>query len=300
MKASLKVGKAVLVILWMMNCSLQGLPVAYAQSPPVASESAVQLVQKKLIEIGYLADSANGKFGRKTVQAIIAYQADWNLPRTGQITEDLISRLERKHPATKSGWKTVQGSRCQVWNSVPQASAIAIWDGSCSEGKVSGTGKIYWLFVMRGISLKDTYQGGVLEGRLHGQGTYTWFDGYRYEGNWHDGEEHGPGTLTFADGGSYKGEWSDGKWHGRGTLTYAHGGSYSGEWSDGKKHGRGTGTWSDGDRYEGEWDNDIPNGWGTLYSKNDGRKYKGYWRSGCFSRDKDVAWIGKTKTECGF
>ena len=34
------------------------------------------------------------------------------------------------------------------------------------------------------------------DGKKHGQGTYTWFDGGIYVGKWKDGKEHGQGTYT--------------------------------------------------------------------------------------------------------
>ena len=44
------------------------------------------------------------------------------------------------------------------------------------------------------------YVGEYKDGKRHGQGTYTWFDGGKYEGEWKDGEHHGQGTLTLPDG----------------------------------------------------------------------------------------------------
>ena len=55
------------------------------------------------------------------------------------------------------------------------------------------------------------YVGEYKDGKKHGQGTYTWFDGGIYVGNWKDGKEHGQGTYTSPVGTKYVGEWREGK-----------------------------------------------------------------------------------------
>ena len=61
------------------------------------------------------------------------------------------------------------------------------------------------------------YVGEYKDGKKHGQGTYTWFDGGIYVGKWKDGKEHGQGTYTFHDGRKYVGEWKNKeKWNGIG------------------------------------------------------------------------------------
>ena len=46
---------------------------------------------------------------------------------------------------------------------------------------------------------------------MHGQDTYTFFDGTKYIGEWKNNLRHGQGTDTFANGPMYVGEWKDGK-----------------------------------------------------------------------------------------
>ena len=55
------------------------------------------------------------------------------------------------------------------------------------------------------------YVGEYKDGKKHGQGTYTWFDGGIYVGKWKDGKEHGHGTYTSPVGTKYVGEWKEGK-----------------------------------------------------------------------------------------
>jgi hypothetical protein len=54
---------------------------------------------------------------------------------------------------------------------------------------------------------------------MNGQGTYTFgkgeWEGDKYVGEYKDGEEHGQGTYTWSDGQKYEGKWKDGgNWNG--------------------------------------------------------------------------------------
>jgi uncharacterized caspase-like protein len=108
-----------------------------------------------------------------------------------------------------------------------------------------------------------TYVGEVVNGRLHGQGTWTHPDGRKYVGEHKDGTLHGQGTYTWASGNKYIGEFKDGKQHGQGTITWSNGDKYAGEFKDGKRHGQGTITWSNGDKYAGEFKDGNRTGQGT-------------------------------------
>ena len=80
-----------------------------------------------------------------------------------------------------------------------------------------------------------TYTGGVVDGRAHGQGTWTHPEGYQYVGQFKDDNLHGRGALTAADGNKYVGEFKDNKMHGQGTYTWPNGDRYVGEWKDDKQ-----------------------------------------------------------------
>ena len=99
----------------------------------------------------------------------------------------------------------------------------------------------------------DTYNGDIVGGLRHGQGTYTWVDGSVYIGSWAEGNQHGEGTKTWADGSSYTGAYVDGKKYGQGTLIGDDGSVYIGAWVDGKRHGEGLKVSADGDRYVGTY-----------------------------------------------
>ena len=53
------------------------------------------------------------------------------------------------------------------------------------------------------------YTGETKNGIRHGQGTYCFLDGERYEGMFKDGIMHGKGTYYESDGGKYVGMWKE-------------------------------------------------------------------------------------------
>ncbi len=56
----------------------------------------------------------------------------------------------------------------------------------------------------------DTYVGEHIDGKPHGQGTYTFANGGKYTGEFKDDTRNGQGTFTFANGDKYTGEFKDG------------------------------------------------------------------------------------------
>jgi hypothetical protein len=115
--------------------------------------------------------------------------------------------------------------------------------------------------------------------KRHGQGTFTWADGRKYVGAWKDGKRHGQGTFTSPDGSEYAGEWRNNELHGRGTSHLPDGALYIGDFLEGKKHGKGKYFWLDGSRYEGKFSNGLSHGEGKE-TLRDGTSYVGSFRSG--------------------
>jgi len=212
----------------------------------------VELVQEELAE-AYDVGEDDGILGPQTRAAIRAYERDWQLPETGEITNDLIARLNREHPHTRSQWFTLQGRNCVAWKKEPEARETATWSGECVDGKATGSGTLVWQFQVNGETKQSTYEGSYQAGKPHGLGVLTLANGDRYEGEYRDGERHGQGVYTWADGDRYEGEYRNDKQHGRGVLAWADGDRYEGEFRDGESHGQGVYTWADGDRYEGEF-----------------------------------------------
>ena len=79
----------------------------------------------------------------------------------------------------------------------------------------------------------DKYVGEHIDGKPHGQGTYTFANGDKYVGKFKNDNLHGQGTYAFANGDKYVGEFNDDKRHGQGTYTFVNGEKYSGEFKDG-------------------------------------------------------------------
>ena len=71
------------------------------------------------------------------------------------------------------------------------------------------------------------------DGKKHGQGTYTWFDGGIYVGKWKDGKEHGQGTYTSHVGTKYVGMWKNGFYDVQGIFTLYDGNKVVGEFKKG-------------------------------------------------------------------
>ncbi len=124
-----------------------------------------------------------------------------------------------------------------------------------------------------------SYDGELMDGRKHGNGTIIWKNGDKYVGEWQNGERTGKGTYYFQSGQKYVGDFLKSKFHGHGFETYpetdpSNIASYVGELMDGRKHGNGTIIWKNGDKYVGEWQNGSRTGKGTYYFKS-GQKYVG-------------------------
>jgi peptidoglycan hydrolase-like protein with peptidoglycan-binding domain len=60
-----------------------------------AEHETVQKVQQTLAELGYAPGPIDGAWGENTSRAISAFQRDRNLPRTGQITQELLEEFQR-------------------------------------------------------------------------------------------------------------------------------------------------------------------------------------------------------------
>ena len=243
------------------------------------SAEEVKEVQLRLEWNEYDTGGVDGKFGAKTATAIRAYQADWGIPETGVISEELISHLNNEHPDTRSRVQKAENQDCSVFNPNPQPAETITYVGPCVDGLAEGEGELTWHYVRYGQLTESTYEGGFRAGKYHGYGVSIKANGSRYEGGWKDYEYHGQGTRSYANGNRYEGEWKEGDRHGEGKYTWAEGGYYQGGFADGKLHGYGVRVYSDSDRYEGEWKEGDQHGQGT-YTWADGDRYEGEWKEG--------------------
>ena len=107
--------------------------------------------------------------------------------------------------------------------------------------KFYGTGTYYFAPNTKFVFSGNVYSGQWKNGAKHGQGTYTWSDGEKYEGQWRGtrlgGVAEGNGIFTWKDGTVYTGQFSrkgpgkNGK-HGYGKIVFTDGRSFEGRWID--------------------------------------------------------------------
>ena len=71
---------------------------------------------------------------------------------------------------------------------------------------------------------------------MHGEGTFTWKDGRKYEGAYIHDKKEGYGAFYWPNGKVYKGNWKDGKQDGEGELINTlTGEKMQGSWVNGQK-----------------------------------------------------------------
>ena len=272
---------------------IAGLAHAAEPSRPEIREATVALANA-----GYRPGPVDGDWDAADAAALAAYQADWQLPQTGELSADMLARLLREHEATRPQWVETDGG-CRVWNRFPQARERVTWTGPCADGETAGEGVLTWTSVRLGEEQVETYRGARQGGREHGRGVYTGVDGSRYEGDWRLGIKHGQGTYTSPEGHVYVGEYREGLRHGHGVYTLANGSRYEGDWWGGRQQGHGVAVWHDGSRYEGRLADGKPDGQGTL-TFADGTVYSGEWQAGCFAEPMRGATAGVTPADCGW
>lgn len=274
------------------------------------SRPDIRAMTAALARAGYAPGPVDGDWDAGDATALRAYQADWQLPETGEPTPEMLARLTRAHAATRPQWVETEGADagCRVWNRFPQAQETVTWSGPCVNGATAGEGVLTWMSVRLGQPQVETYTGRRERGREHGDGLYLAADGSRYEGGWRFGVKHGTGTYTSPEGNVYVGEYVEGLRQGHGVYALANGSRYEGEWWGGKQHGRGIATWHDGTRYQGHLVEGLPDGEGTL-TFPDGTAYSGEWRAGCYAGTSEAetsgngvrgATAGVTPSDCGW
>ncbi len=129
----------------------------------------------------------------------------------------------------------------------------------------------------------NAYDGELLDGRPHGEGTYICFNGDKYVGNWKEGKRHGVGQLIFSDGRYYQGNWKEDMKDGSGKFVSINNEVYQGEWKNDERNGEGTIDYENGDCYTGNFENGLPNGNGLKVfnnKKEKGNVYKGEFKDG--------------------
>jgi len=78
------------------------------------------------------------------------------------------------------------------------------------------------------------YEGYIVNGFPHDQGTIYWDNGDVFQGQFNNGSQIGWGSYRWADGTYYEGEMKDYSPHGYGTMTWTNGYSQTGNWNMGQ------------------------------------------------------------------
>lgn len=74
-------------------------------------------------------------------------------------------------------------------------------------------------FVVEKYRQGSEYRGQKWRGMRHGQGTFLYLDGGKYEGEWAFNKMEGQGSLYYQSGKlAYEGEWMDDQFSGKGVL----------------------------------------------------------------------------------
>lgn len=127
---------------------------------------------------------------------------------------------------------------------------IAHYEGNFSPKLLRhGKGKFIW------NATNDVYTGDFINGNMHGNGTFVWGSGDRYEGPFRKGKMHGVGgkKITALTGDCFEGVWKKGKAHGWGAKKFGNGDLYQGQYHYDMWHGFGMYSWRNGDMFIGQW-----------------------------------------------
>jgi hypothetical protein len=140
------------------------------------------------------------------------------------------------------------------------------------------------------VTLKsgDIYNGDLLNGLKHGEGTFLGFDGEEYTGHFFDDKANGFGIEKYpcknADGSPngkfqyYEGNFLNDRFDGKGKFTGCNGQVYIGDFKNHKKNGFGKQNYLNGSIYEGEWKDDKKHGIGKL-TEGDTIIHQGRWEN---------------------
>lgn len=144
--------------------------------------------------------------------------------------------------------------------------------GSSLNEELTGRGK--FIHYDEHKNVEYTYEGDLLKGIRHGNGTYTWSNGACYKGSFMYGLMSGIGEMLFENGNRYKGPFINGIIIGKGEMLFANGDRYVGYFFNGMPNGEGEITYANGDTYKGGFINGVWNGIGRL-TRKDGTFFEG-------------------------
>jgi len=143
----------------------------------------------------------------------------------------------------KDVWVVCNAQGCKVIDPYYSDGVTLKWEGSCTNGKADGYGK---LTKYDNGELESTYEGTYRNGIREGNGKFTTAQGTILEGIFVNNQMTGIGSMHNKDGDSYYGEFINYMMHGKGTYIQANGGKFEGFVANEKKY---TGKYT---RYDGQ------------------------------------------------
>ncbi len=213
-----------------------------------------------------------------TVDEFTAYLIGWSSTPT-EIAQSFIDETakisqEEINKATEQQTLTGNGQ---------QSSDSGLYEGDLVDGTMHGKGTFYF-------DDGAIYTGDFKNGNMEGVGTYIWNDGSIYTGEFKNGVPFGQGTRIMINGSTYTGSFINGEMTGQGTIILEDGTKYTGEFVDGYRTGEGTIIYPDGTTYTGDFIKGSYHGYGTL-KKADGTVQSGYFdHNKYFGVDENTPW----------
>mmetsp|Transcript_82848 Transcript_82848/g.230101 ORF Transcript_82848/g.230101 Transcript_82848/m.230101 type:complete len:283 (+) Transcript_82848:117-965(+) len=204
--------------------------------------------------------------------------------------------VESSNPGPGVSWSSLTGTRhlgpnCKEssWDGATEDWRPPEQPGSPSDVKLGSHGepKRESNEVILKYSDSSVYRGQALDGKRHGEGTWTCANG-RYEGQWSHDLQEGQGKQVWEDRRIFVGQFSKGKIDGHGRMEWHTEDGimvYEGQYLEDLKHGRGRFVWADSRAYDGEWVRGQRSGCGRYLNS------KGEVRWGIWKDDKLDSWL---------
>lgn len=198
-----------------------------------------------------------------------------------RVTFVLIGGENAQADASAGAWLTDPLTGCAIWTDDKEDDTQgAIWIGACINGEANGRGTLlFW--DSKGFASR--YDGDVVNGRTHGEGTAwlrsdddTGID--KFEGTFRAGKLDGDVTVTYRTGHVFEGEFVHDTGVATGRLTTPDGSMLSGEIKDGKAVGSALVYYQtdEGELYFGDSKDGKRDGLGTLVKPDTSTYFGGF------------------------
>ncbi len=242
----------------------------------------------------------------------------------GRFLVEPVCKENNEQPTTEGCFllsEERKGKSCYVWLEKGSSATIVYWMGDCKEGLAAGEGKVF--FSNSKHEELGRYEGEMLQGKKHGNGTLTKQDRTERIGRWDSdifvegslaapcegtydahrslqvgkfnefGQLMNPGEISYCDGYHFKGERKD-----NGLTTI-------GTWDEEKLTGKGILTHrclnkNSARTYtaDGNWVSGKLNGYAEVQYCN-GSIYKGEWKEGRENGFGEKTWYSGNKKYSG-